>query len=118
MSGTKLVQGQIVLPTTELPPKAAEVVIQVEDVSRADAPSTVVGEQRQVNVPLRPGAIIPFAVEVPEELIDQRCSYSIRVHVDVPGSGDVQRGDLISTQSFAVLTRGNPNNIRVAVKLL
>lgn len=116
MSDMLLVEGQVVLPGIELPLKAAEMVVQVEDVSRADAPSTVVGEQRRTNVSLKPGAAIPFAVEIPKDLIDQRGSYSIRVHIDIPGSGEVKLGDLVSTQSYPVLTRQHPNTVRVAVK--
>jgi putative lipoprotein len=81
-------------------------VVQVEDVSRADAPSTVVGEQVLRNVALHPGQAVPFRVEVPADAIDERRSYSIRAHVDVGGTGVVESGDLVSTESYPVLTHG------------
>jgi putative lipoprotein len=119
MSGTeetRTVQGEIVLPDTDIPSESANLVVQVEDVSRADAPSVVVADQRQPGVPLRSGATLPFAVEVPEEIVDERDSYSVRVHIDVTGSGEVESGDLISTQSYPVLTRGHGNEARIHVQ--
>jgi putative lipoprotein len=113
---SRSVRGEIVLPASELPTKAADVVVQVEDVSRADAPSTVVGEQRLHGVSLRPGTSLPFTVDVPANLIDERGSYSLRVHVDVSGSGQVEVGDLVSTESYPVLTRGHGDQSRVRVK--
>jgi putative lipoprotein len=113
---TRTVRGEIILPSTDLPAETADLVVQVEDVSRADAPSVVIAEQRQSGVPLRGGAVLPFVVEVPEELVDERNSHSVRVHVDVSGSGEVEVGDLVSTQSYPVLTRGHGNEARIDVK--
>ena len=113
---TQTVRGEIVLPSTDLPAETADLVVQVEDVSRADAPSIVIAEQRRSGVSLRGGAVLPFAVKVPAELIDERHRYSVRVHTDVSGSGEVEVGDLVSTQSYPVLTHGYGNEVRVDVK--
>jgi len=115
MAEKRRVQGEIVLPPGVVPSEPASVLVQVEDVSRADAPSQVVGEQRQ-RVPLSVGRTIHFTVEVPAEAVDDRHLYSVRVHVQVGGSEGVQKGDLISTQSYPVLTRGHGNQARVEVK--
>jgi hypothetical protein len=40
----------------------------------------------------------------------------VRVHVDVSGSGEVEKGDLISTQSHPVLTRGHADQAAVPVR--
>ncbi len=109
MSGdpaTSTVSGQIVLPATAVPVEATAVVIQVEDVSRADAPSQVIAEQRQQGVHLEAGKVLTFAVDVPADAIDPRSSYSVRVHIDISGSGAVEVGDFVSTQSYPVLTHG------------
>jgi hypothetical protein len=53
---------------------------------------------------------------VPAGLIDRRGSYSLRVHVDVTGSGEVERGDMITTQSYPVLTGSEPAETRVEVR--
>ena len=110
------VHGVVVLPPGELPAEAAELVVQVEDVSRADAPSTVIGEQRLSRVPLSPGSAIPFALDVPAGLVESGHSYSVRAHVDVSGSGEVEVGDLVSTQSHPVLTEGPGGELQVRVQ--
>ncbi len=115
---TRTVRGEIILPSANLPAEIADLIVQVEDVSRADAPSVVIAEQRQPGIYLRGGAVLPFVVEVPEELVDERNSHSVRVHVDVSGSGEIEVGDLVSTQSYPVLTRGRGNEARINVKLV
>jgi putative lipoprotein len=111
----RTIRGVIILPNDDLSAETADLIVQVEDVSRADAPSVVIGEQRQSGVSLRAGAVLPFAIEVPAGLIDERHSYSVRVHINVSGSGEVDVGDLVSTQSYPVLTRGHGNEPRIKV---
>jgi putative lipoprotein len=115
---TRTVEGEIVLPNAELPDEAAEFVVQVEDVSRADAPSTVVGEQRVRDVQLTPGGRLRFHVEVPASRVDPRLNYSLRAHVDVSGTGEVESGDLLTTQSYPVLTTEEDDAPTVEVKLI
>jgi putative lipoprotein len=95
---------------------APQVVVQVEDVSRADAPSVIVAEQRLRGIRLQRGETLRFAVEVPRERIDSRSHYSVRVHVDVSGSGNVERGDFVSTRSYPVLTRGHGDEVIAEVQ--
>jgi putative lipoprotein len=109
------VRGKIALPD-DVPAEAGEILVVVEDVSRADAPSAIVGETRLGRTPLAPGATIPFSAEVPENAIDPRAAYSLRVHVDVSGSGEIEKGDLVSTQSYPVLTRGAGGETVVRVR--
>jgi putative lipoprotein len=113
---TRVVRGEIVLPDAELPDRAAELVVQVEDVSRADAPSLVVAEQRMRDVELPPGGSLPFEVEVPADDLDERMSYSVRVHIDVSGSGEIEPGDLLTTQSYPVLSGRGSEEAVVSVK--
>lgn len=116
MAENRRVHGEIILPNVELPATPADACVFVEDVSRADAPSVVIGQQRQNGVLLRSGSRLPFAIDIPANLIDEHHSYSIRVHIDATGSGDVSVGDLVSTQSYPVLTRGYGNSATVTVK--
>jgi uncharacterized lipoprotein YbaY len=113
---TRVVRGEIVLPTEDVPTTPADVAVYVEDVSRADAPAAVVGEQRRRGVALRPGESLPFEIEIPADRIDERGLYSVRVHIDHDRSGDVTVGDFVSTQSYPVLTRGHGTVARVGVK--
>lgn len=110
------IRGEVVLPADALPEGRAHLIVQVEDVSRADAPATMVGEHRQTDVLLPKGGTLPFAVEVPDRLIDEHHSYSVRAHLDMSGSGEVKKGDLVSTQSHPVLTRGYGTTARIPVK--
>jgi Uncharacterized protein conserved in bacteria len=96
----KSVWGNILLPNTISTKEAPRVVVEVRDTSVADAPSTVVAEQRMDNVPLAPGGAIPFRLELPES--QENRHLSLRVHVDVSGSGSVSSGDLLTVQSYPV----------------
>lgn len=116
MKDKTTVRGQVVLPDVEMGGQAADFIIQVEDVSRADAPSTVVGEQRIQNVSLHAGMAVPFTVEIPTERIIANHSYSVRVHVDTSGSGKVEPADLITMQSYPVLTQGYGNEVNISVR--
>ena len=112
----RTVTGEIVLPPGDYPAPAAELVVQVEDISRADAPSVMIGEFRRRNVPLRGGETIRFRIEIPADRIDERRLYSVRAHADMSGSGHVKKGDLLTTRSYPVLTHGHGDHISVAVQ--
>jgi putative lipoprotein len=115
MDKTYTVTGDIVLPEGDLPDKAAGITVQIEDISRADAPSLVVGEQRMAGVRLRGGTALPFRVTVPAKAIEQHNLYSVRVHVDITGAGEVRKGDYVTTQTHPVLTQGHGSSVRVPV---
>lgn len=100
---TRPVRGRIALPPDIQRERARSVVVQVQDVSRMDAPATVVAEQRIEDVVLEESGEVPFEVEVPAGLVDRRSHYAMRVHVDVSGTGDVTKGDYVSTASYEVL---------------
>lgn len=110
------VQGEIELPLDAMPFRPSHVLVELEDISRADAPSQVVARRKLVTGTLRGHDLIPFGLEVPASTLNEQNLYSVRVHVDMSGSGEVKRGDYITMQSYPVLTRGHGNNIRVAVR--
>ncbi|MGQ0678628.1 MAG: YbaY family lipoprotein [Actinomycetota bacterium] len=116
LGSVRRVRGEVILPEGSPPTGVAQLIVQVEDVSRADAPSKVVGELRIARPVLREGKAVPFEVEVSEEQVDPSASYSVRAHVDFSGSGEIESGDLLSTQSYPVLTHGYPEQISVEVK--
>ena len=105
----------------ELPPDTpaftpAHVLVELENISRADAPSQVVAGLQLVTGVLHGRDLIPFAIEVPAGTLNERSLYSVRVHVDVSGSGEVERGDYITMQSYPVLTRGHGDKVHVVVR--
>ena len=113
----RTVSGVVVLPPGERPDEAATLTVVVEDVSRADVLASPVAEHRQHHVPLTPAESgVPFHVDVPADLIDPASRYSLRVHVDVSGTGDITDGDYISTQSLPVLTLGAGDDVVVPVQ--
>lgn len=116
MPENETVHGRILLPESHVPGIAAKILVQIEDVSRADAPSRVVGEEQLDNVSLSEGGSLSFRITVPASTVEERNSYSVRAHVDVSGSGTIESGDFISTQSYPVLTRGYGNEAVIRVK--
>lgn len=85
--------------------------IVVEDVSTADLRATRVSDRRIT--PADPEELRSVTIDVPEP--DLRASYSVRVHIDVDGSGAISAGDFVSTQSHPVLTRGHGTEVTVPV---
>ncbi|KKH45236.1 hypothetical protein EO93_11250 [Methanosarcina sp. 1.H.A.2.2] len=91
------IQGNILFESQKAPVEDATVYIRLDDVSLADAPSTVIAETsiEGVSVGREGNNSIPFTMGFPE-LAGNR-SYSLRVHVDVDGDGKVSKGDYITT---------------------
>jgi uncharacterized lipoprotein YbaY len=85
-----------------LPPNAL-VRVQLLDVSRADAPAIVVGEQTIVG----PGQVpIAFAVDYRPRDIDPRRRYTLRASIADNGG----RLLFTTTDAYPVLTQGNPTD--------
>lgn len=118
MTDTDRVTGTIVFPANLAGPRRATVYVRVEDVSLADASATTLAESvmRDVPVPPTPEPILSFSVPVPS--FDPRARYSVLVLVDLDGDGQVGTGDLISTQSHPVLTRGFPAVVTIPLTLV
>ena len=116
MRATRTVRGEIVLPEGVPADEPAYIRVQVEDVSRADAPSEVIGEWRRDVDRLGDLRFVPFEVTVPTERIDERRLYSVRAHVAFRATGEIADGDFLSMQSYPVLTRGYGHDARVQVR--
>ena len=110
-----IVHGRIVLPPGDRPKRAARVVARIEDVSRADAPARTIADQVQEGVVLPQAEDKPlrFRIEVPADSMDARSHYSVRVHIDVAGTGTVTRGDFVSTKSHPVLLEQEETTVEV-----
>jgi len=92
-----VVEGEIELPRDSLGQPPARIIVVLEDVSRADAPSRVIAAQDLGPRAFRAGEHIPF--RLPAGAVDAKHMYSVRVHVDISGSGEVERGDYVSTDA-------------------
>lgn len=116
MLETVVVEGEILLPPEMTPVTPVSIQVEVEDISRADMPSEVVGQQSIITRRLEGGEAIPFEIAIPSRLINAQRLYSVRAHIATSGSGEVERGDYITMQSYPVLTRGYGNRVTLAVR--
>lgn len=110
-----LVSGDIVFEEGGPPYDGATVYVRLEDVSRADAASTVVAEQtiRDIASSDRP---IPFRLT--GEPLDERASYIVSAHVDVDGDGTLSPGDYLTMESYPVTAQGDRQHITIRVRRL
>lgn len=111
----RIVRGLVRLPG-DLASGSGTLNVQVEDISRADAPSTVIAEMRLASVSLVPGGVVEFEIVVPPGAVRERGMYSLRAHLDRLGTGDVTRGDLVSTQTYPLFSRETDDYVEVDVK--
>ena len=112
MSEPRTVSVSVIFPQPI--PAGGVVRVLVEDTSRADAAAIVVAEEVEpLTRRLTGGERLAFRLTVPE--VDDRAHYSVRVHVDRSGSGEVSAGDRITTRACPVLTYGAPDHVEAVV---
>jgi len=104
ITGTVTYRQKVALPDN------AVVTVQLQDVSPADAPATVIGEQviptNSMQVP------ILFEVTYDPGVIQDNHTYALSVRIE-DGAGNLL---FINTQSYPVITNGNPtDNVEVVV---
>lgn len=93
-----------------LPPDA-EVHVRLEDISLQDAPAGLIGEQTFLTKGKQ--SPIPFRVQYDPKVIEESHSYSVRAEITIGG-----QQKFTTTQSYPVLTRGNPDHVDVIVMAL
>ncbi len=97
VTGTVSYLQRIALPPT------AVIVLQLQDVSRADAPAIVVAEEKitlgEHQVPVK------FSIKFDPAKIDQKHRYAIGAQILDDG-----RLRFVNDKSYPVLTQGNPNH--------
>ncbi len=87
-------------------PEDAQVIVTLEDVSKADAPATTIG-QTIMKAPAGPP--IPFAVTYNLKDIDPTHTYAVRAQIK-DGAGNLL---FTSTQAYHVITQGNPSYVEI-----
>lgn len=113
MGSAHKVQGEIVFPG-EVPARAAAVYIRVEDVSYSDAPAQKIAEEVLRDVRISSDGRLAFSLPIGE--LRPTGDYSVRVHVDVDGDGQISPGDFISVQRHPVLTYGRPDQVTIPLR--
>lgn len=110
------ITGDILLPLNSPTGTASVVLVEVRDVSAADAPSVVVAQQRLIGIALYPGGHIPFQLQATE--VAPNRSLSLRVHISLDGSAQAKPGDLLSTSRYTVPNRGAQASMEVPVVVI
>jgi uncharacterized lipoprotein YbaY len=95
------VTGTVTYRTRNLLPPTARVIVQLADVSRADAPATILATQ--VIEPQGGAPPYPFALPYDPAQINPAFSYAVQASIR-----DGDRLLFISTQNYSVITRGAP----------
>lgn len=91
-----------------LPPSAI-IEVRLQDVSRADASATVIGEE---NITLGERQVpVPFELKFDPAKIDPQHAYSVSAGILVDG-----QLRFISDRAYPVLTRGNPVHVELLLK--
>jgi hypothetical protein len=103
----------------QLPPNIQGTLrIAIENASMADAPATKLVESDIPHFAPTAGSYLRTSMVVRPEDMDTRAHYIVSAHLDRRGDGEMNSGDLISTQSHPVLTQGHPLNVVVPLTLI
>ena len=89
----------------DAPTTVARAVVELRDVSYADARAPVVTSITLADVAVHPNGRIPFELTAPEAEAGQQLS--LACHVDITGGTTLAAGDLVSTQSVPVPPEGD-----------
>lgn len=111
-----IVRGEIILEA-DLPALHNAIgFVYIEDVSRLDADAVQAGRQVITGIDHIAGTkqTMPFIVTVSQ--FDSTADYSVRVLISRSGDEEIRQGDLISVQSYPVLTHGHPSQVKVEVR--
>ena len=112
----RTISGEITVPVNCPSATGAAILIEVRDVSLADAPSTVIAHMKLTNINLHPDDRFAFSLAVPE--IENTRSLTLRVHISLSDSDRVRPGDLLTTASYPVPLRGTASGMVVPVTLI
>lgn len=115
MPAVRRIQGELVFPNDAPATTAARAVLELRDVSVMDQPSRVVADTTLRNLPVGPGARVPFEFEAPEaspaDALALRAVVFVEANVD--GGSAAGGGDYLSTASHTVQPTGDVNGLRV-----
>jgi putative lipoprotein len=103
VTGTVIYRERIALPPT------AVIKVQLVDVSRADAPAVVIGEQV---IPAE-GKQVPFAFEIAYDSTRIEANHSYAVQARIEDDGQLR---FINDQRYAVITRGAPIYVEIVLR--
>jgi putative lipoprotein len=103
VTGTVTYRERVALPPT------AVIKVQLVDVSRADAPAIVIGEQ----ITQAAGKQVPFAFVIAFDPARIEANYSYAVQARIEDDGQLR---FISDRHYAVITRGAPTRVDIVLR--
>ena len=112
----RTITGKVILPGNAPTQTARHATIEVRDASYADAPSEIIAEQHLDNVNVRPNGEIEFSLRVPE--VEDSHTLTLRVHIDLNGTGTTDSGDLLTTEYQMVPASGTPAPLQARVSVI
>ncbi|MEZ4684205.1 MAG: YbaY family lipoprotein [Caldilineaceae bacterium] len=112
----RLISGEISFEATSNAVAGATVYVRLEDVSRLDAAAILVAETLLPAVALRGQGQDRLHFTLEAALPDPKAHYSLRVHVDVDGDGQISRGDYITMESYPVRPSEAPQPLAIRVR--
>jgi hypothetical protein len=101
---SRRIRGTVVLPA-DAPTTVARAVVELRDVTYADARAPVIASVALPDVALHPLGRIPFELAAPEAEAGQQLS--LECYVDITGGATLAAGDLVTTQSVPVPPKGD-----------
>lgn len=90
----------------------ATAYVTIEDVSIADAPSAVVEEQTIPNISINK-ANNTFQYAIATGKLDEGKDYSLSVHIDIDGDGNVSQADYVTTQHYPLTSNSKTLDVVV-----
>ena len=93
---------------------STSVYVRVLDFSLADAPAKIIVEKKLLNPTLKKEPVdrTLYSLQCPK--LDKSRMYTMDVHVDITGDGDVSKGDYITMESYPVKS---DSDIRIDLKV-
>lgn len=115
-SNLTIIEGNIFFDQLSSSFSNATVYVRLENVSHADAPSQVVAQKvlHGISMRIECPEPVPFFIDIPA--LDKRERYSLGVHVDISGEGEIAHGDYITMQSYPISTNQKTDQVRVTVR--
>ncbi|MFB2837952.1 YbaY family lipoprotein [Floridanema evergladense] len=102
VSGTVTYRERIALPPDAL------LIIQLQDVSKKDAPAVAIGQQI---IPTQNRQVpFPFEIVYNRDTINPSNTYTVQAKIIIEN-----QIRFINTTSYPVITRGNPNKVEIVV---
>lgn len=109
----RTIAGVIVLPAGNIEATTGTVLIELRDVSLADAPSTVIASTTKSKVALRAGGRIRFSLKAPDA---PGRRLALRVQIDRVAGRRSPGPSYLTTQSIEVQAEGSVTAITVPVQ--